>query len=188
MSSMRPERYRVAVYCGSVLPEVPVLRQAVVALGEYLAAQDIGLIFGGTRTGSMGLLADTVLAGGGEVTGVFCANLPRELLHPGLSAVVQTASLAERKGEMLRLADAVIALPGSLGTLDELFDALALRKVPLGGHRRPVGVLNVDGYYDLLLAFLAESVRRGFSRESDLALLKSGRTPAELFAKLLQET
>lgn len=187
MKRKRPEPSRVAVYCGSELPESPLLRQAVVALGEYLAGHDIGLVFGGTRTGSMGLLADTVLAGGGEAIGVFCANLPPEQLHPGLSAVVQTGSLAERKAEMLRLADAVVALPGSLGTLDELFDALALRKVPLGGHRRPVGLLNVDGYYDLLLAFLAESVRRGFSRESDLALLTTGRTPAELFAQWQDE-
>lgn len=184
MSSVSTVPYRVAVYCGSAMPDSAVLRQAVVEFGDYLVAQRIGLIFGGTATGTMGLLADTVLADAGEVIGVFSSNIPPELLHPRLSAVVQTASLAERKAEMLRLADAVIALPGSFGTLDELFDALALRKVPIGGHSRPVGILNVDGYYDLLLAFLAESVRRGFSRESDLAMLKSGRTPAELFASL----
>ena len=175
---------KVAVYCGSKSVKNPVFDEAVVAFGRFLASHGMTLVFGGSNVGTMKRLADTVLAGGGKVVGVFPTNLPQNLVHPGLTELVVTHSLAERKREMIARADALVALPGGLGTLDELFDALALRRVKHGGHRKPVGVLNVAGYYDPLLAFIEQTNKIGFSSKSAAQTLQSGRTPEELFKRL----
>ncbi len=151
---MNPETYKkrlaqiksVAVYCGSHEVQGPAFRMAVIDLGHFLAKQGMTLVFGGSNVGAMKILADSVLEAGGKVVGVFTRNLPEKLLHPGLTESYMAQNLAERKAEMIRRADVLIALPGSFGTLDELFDALALRKVQHGGHKCPVGVLNVNGY------------------------------------------
>ncbi len=174
----------VAVYCGAHSVEDPAFGEAVVELGKFLAAHGMTLVFGGSNVGTMKLLADTVLAHGGKVVGVFTKNLTGELLHPGLTETVVTENFAERKAEMIRRADAIIALPGSFGTWDELFDALALRKVKRGGHKCPVGVLNVNGYYDHLLAFIAHSAQVGFTTRRFANLLKSAPTVDGLFIQL----
>ncbi len=172
------------MYCGSKGVAEPAFGEAVVELGKFLAAHGMTLVFGGSNVGTMKLLADTVLAHGGEVVGVFTKNLMGELLHPGLTETVVTENLAERKAEMIKRADALIALPGSFGTWDELFDALALRKVKRGGHKLPIGVLNVNGYYDHLLAFIAHSTRVGFTSRRFAGLLKSAATVDGLFIQL----
>ena len=173
----------VAVYCASHQPHAPEYAEAVIAFGRYLAEHGMTLIYGGSNVGLMKLLAETVLEHGGRVEGVFSAALPEKLKHPNLSECVTTANLAERKAEMLKRADAVVALPGSFGTWDELFDALALRKMKQG-HKHPVGILNVNGYYDPLLELIDRSVLLGFTSPGDRNLLKTGKTPEQLFKQL----
>ncbi len=173
-----------AVYCGSHEARDPAYARAAEELGEFLAGHQITLVYGGSNVGTMKILADAVLNNGGRVTGIFTKNLPARLLHPGLSETYVAANLAERKAEMLKRADVVIAFPGSFGTWDELFDALALRKIQSGGHKCPVGVLNVDGYFDHLLQFIQHSVNVGFTARKYAGLLKSGKNPDELFRQL----
>ncbi len=188
---MNPEKYqnrlaqirKAAVYCGAHDAASEVFADAVTALAHFLVRHNITLVYGGSNVGTMKLLADTVLAGGGKVIGVFTGSLPEKLMHPGLTETYVAGNLAERKAKMLELADVVIALPGSFGTWDELFDALALRKIRSGGHHAPVGVLNVNGYYDLLLQFIRQSVDAGFTAPHHAELLQEGKTPEELFRK-----
>lgn len=176
---------RVAVYCGSRSPENPAFEEAVIGLGRFIAEHGMILVFGGSNVGMMKKLADAALAAGGKVVGVFTSNLPMSLAHPGLSELVVTRSLAERKKEMIERADVLVALPGGLGTLDELFDSLALRRVKVGGHKKPIGVLNVNGYYDKLLEFLIQTRDMGFSSNAAAQTLLSGKTPEELFDRLV---
>ena len=175
----------VAVYCGSRTPMKHAFEEAAAELAKFIAAHGMTLIFGGSNVGTMKTVADAALAAGGKVVGVFTTNLPMPLAHPGLTELVVTHSLAERKREMIERADALVALPGGLGTLDELFDALALRRVKNGGHKKPVGVLNVNGYYDPLLDFIIQTRNAGFSSGSAAQTLVSGRTPDELFDRLV---
>ena len=174
----------VAVYCGSKRPLDPSFEEAVVAFGRFLATRGMTLVFGGSNVGTMKLLADTVLHEGGKAIGIFTESLPGDLAHPGLTELVVTHSLAERKREMIARSDALVALPGGIGTLDELFDALALRRVKRGGHKKPIGVLNAGGYYDPLLDFLEQTRKAGFSSRAAVQTLLSGRTPEELFKRL----
>ncbi len=177
-----------AVYLASGMPKAAVYLEAARDLGEYLAANDIALVYGGSNIGLMKVVADTVLEHGGSVTGIFTENLPGDLMYRGLTETVVVKTLAERKEEMLRRSDAVAALPGSFGTWDELFDALALRKIHSpGGLRRPVGVLNVNGYFDPLFELIRNSVTAGFTQRKYADLLVSGKTPEELFRKLSAE-
>ena len=175
----------VAVYCGSRSPVNPVFEDAAIKLGRFIAEQGMTLVFGGSNVGTMKTLSDAALAAGGKVVGVFTTNLPMSLAHPRLTELVVTNSLAERKKMMIERADALVALPGGLGTLDELFDALALRRVKTGGHKKPVGVLNVNGYYDKLLDFIVQTRDLGFSSNAAAQTLVSGKTPEELFDRLV---
>lgn len=175
----------VAVYCGSKTPMDSAYEEAAVGLAKFIAAHGMTLVFGGSNVGMMKTLADAALAAGGKVVGVFTTNLPMSLAHPGLTELVVTHSLAERKREMIDRADALVALPGGLGTLDELFDALALRRVKNGGHKKPVGVLNVNGYYDSLIDFVLQTRNKGFSTNAAAQTLLSGKTPEELFDRLV---
>ncbi|MBO5724679.1 MAG: LOG family protein, partial [Lentisphaeria bacterium] len=118
----------VAVYLGSADIADPEFRQAVMDLANYLAENDMTLVFGGSNTGMMTLLADSMLANNGKIVGVFTKSLPERFIRHDLTEAVITENLAERKAEMLKRADAIVALPGSIGTFDELFDALAQKK------------------------------------------------------------
>ena len=175
----------VTVYCGSRSPMNPAFEDAAIRLGRFIAEHGMTLVFGGSNVGTMKTVADAALSAGGKVVGVFTTNLPVSLAHPGLMELVVTHSLAERKREMIERADALVALPGGLGTLDELFDALALRRIKDGGHKKPVGVLNVNGYYDPLLDFIIQTRNAGFSSGSAAQTLVSARTPEELFDRLV---
>ena len=119
----------VVVYLGSADIAAPQYRQAVIDLANYLADHDMTLVFGGSSCGMMKLLADTMLARNGKVIGIFTKSLPKKFIRHDLTEGVITENLAERKGEMLKRADAIVALPGSIGTFDELFDALAQKKL-----------------------------------------------------------
>ena len=123
-----------------------------------------------------------MLAKKGNVVGIFTKRLPEKFIRHDLTESIITENLAERKAEMLKRADAIVALPGSIGTLDELFDSLAQKK--LGVIDCPIGVLNINGFFDPLFELLKKSMDVGFTSSYAFSLLKSGRTPAELFEKL----
>ena len=170
---------RVCVFCGSNAGTRPAYTEAARALGAELVNRGLGLVYGGASVGLMGVLADTVLAGGGEVIGVIPRPLgSREVAHTGLSDLRVVGSMHERKATMESLADGFISLPGGLGTLEETLEILTWAY--LGIHRKPVGVLNVAGYYDGLLRLLTHAMREGFVRPEYFGLLLFADTPAEL--------
>jgi uncharacterized protein (TIGR00730 family) len=178
---------RLCVFCGASPGARAEYGEAARALGRLLAQRGLGLVYGGTHVGLMGQLADAALAGGAEVIGVLPGSLvEKELAHPGLSALHVVDSLAARKQLMFDLADAFAALPGGTGTLDELTEMLTWAQ--LGFHRKPLGVLNVSGYFDALLDFLRHAVAEGMLRERHLAVLTVERDPARLLDALLPAT
>ena len=170
---------RICVFCGSAEGARPAYRDAARALGRELAKRGLGLVYGGGSVGLMGVLADTVLAEGGEVIGVIPGPLAtRELAHTGLTELMVVGSMHERKATMARLSDGFVALPGGLGTFEETLEVLTWAQ--LGIHRKPVGVLNVEGYWDGLERMLGHAVREGFVRAEYAALLLVGRSAPEL--------
>lgn len=170
---------RLCVFCGSSEGARPAYADAARGLAAELARRKIGLVYGGGSVGLMGVLADTALAAGGEVIGVIPGPLAsRELAHPGITEMRVVGSMHERKATMASLADGFIALPGGLGTIEETLEVLTWAQ--LGIHRKPVGVLNVEGYWDGLLRMLAHAVREEFVRRDYLALLLFADTPGEL--------
>lgn len=160
---------RVAVYCASANVVVPRYGEAARSFGALLAARGIGLVYGGGSVGLMGVVADAVLAGGGEVIGVIPERLQAlELGHQGVTLEV-VPSMHARKARMAELADAFVALPGGWGTWEELLEAVTWTQ--LGYHRKPCGVLDVDGYYAPLRELMARAVEDGFVRPSLRELL-----------------
>lgn len=154
---------RVCVFAGSSPGARPEYRAAARELGRSLGARGLGLVYGGAHVGLMGVLADAVLASGGEVTGVIPeALVAREVAHNGLTNLRIVGSMHERKALMADLADGFIALPGGWGTVEELFEILTWAQ--LGLHQKPCGLLNVQGYFDRLLAFVHHSINEGFVR------------------------
>ena len=153
----------------------PEYREVATELGQLLGERRIGLVYGGARVGLMGAIADAVLENGGQVTGVIPENLQeKEFAHPGLSKLCIVASMHERKAMMERLSQGFIALPGGIGTLEEIFEILTWAQ--LGLHQKPCGLLNVNGYYDGLISFLKTMERQGFLGESfDKRLLLGDR-------------
>jgi len=151
----------ICVYCGSADHVHPDYLLAARQMGETLARRGLTLIYGGGRTGLMGALADRVLESGGQVIGVIVESLNTPALaHPGVTRMEVTPLIHQRKARMYELADAYIALPGGYGTLDELFETLTWAQI--GVHAKPVGLLNVGGYFDPLLAMLDRAEKEGF--------------------------
>jgi len=174
---------RICVFTGSNPGVRPAYRAAAVALGELLAARGIELVYGGARIGLMGAVADATMAAGGKAIGVIPEGLKaKEVAHEGLDELHVVASMHERKALMAELSDAFIALPGGVGTFEELFEVLTWTQ--LGLHHKPVGVLDVAGYYQPLLAFLDSSVAQGFVREAHRALLHADTTPDGILDQL----
>jgi uncharacterized protein (TIGR00730 family) len=175
---------RICVFCGSSAGARAGYVDAARLLAAELARRKLGLVYGGGGLGLMGALADAMLAAGGEVIGVIPGPLAsRELAHAGLTEMRVVDSMHERKATMASLVDGFIALPGGLGTLEETLEILTWAQ--LGIHHKPVGVLNVEGYYDGLLRFLTHAVREGFVRPEYFALLLFGDTPAELLDRFV---
>ena len=173
----------ILVYLGATMPADGSYTQAVQELGTGLAKHGFTLVFGGSKEGTMTILADAVLTHGGQAIGVFTRALPMNLLYPGLTQTIMTEDFLERKKEMFCLADAIIAMPGSFGTWDELFDALERNKVERI-HRRPakpVALLNLNGYYDGVVTLLQRSIQVGFTTKRYANLLYSASTVDELF-------
>lgn len=154
---------RICVYCGSAVGASSVYVQMAEKLAIELVKRNIELVYGGAQVGVMGSIANSVLAAGGSVIGVLPVGLFRtEVPHDGLTQLIEVSSLHERKAKMAELSDAFIALPGGLGTLEELFEILTWAQ--LGLHKNPVGVLNVNGFYDKLLDYLDHAVAEKFIR------------------------
>lgn len=152
---------RICVYCASSPGRNEAITAATVALGKAFVARGTELVYGGGSVGLMGLLADTVLDGGGRVTGVIPTRLfSSEVAHRRVTQLIEVDTMHERKRAMFEHADAFIALPGGFGTLEELAEIVTWAQI--GMHQKPVGLLNVDGYYDSFLAWLDRSVDDGF--------------------------
>jgi uncharacterized protein (TIGR00730 family) len=174
---------RVCVFCGASSGRRVAYGEAARAFGAALASRGLGLVFGGGRVGLMGSVAEGVLAGGGTAIGVIPRDLvERELAHAGLTELVVVETLHERKARMADLADAFVALPGGFGTLDELMEQLTWSQ--LGLHAKPVGLLDVDGYWRPLIALARHATEEGFVRESDLASIAVAEEPAALLDRL----
>ena len=174
---------RVCVYCGSSSGARPDYAAAAEQFGTLLAQRGLGLVYGGGRIGLMGRLADAVLAAGGSVTGVIPHALSaRELAHQGVTELHVTRSMHERKALMSSLADAFVALPGGIGTLEELFESWTWAQ--LGLHAKPCGWLDVDGYFTDLARFLDLATAQGFIGTESRAMLITARDGAELLDKL----
>ena len=174
---------RFCVYLGSREGRDPQHLEAAERLGEALARRGHGLVYGGARVGLMGRLADAVMAAGGEVIGVMPDHLvEREQAHHGLTELVRVRNMHERKASMAAHADAFIALPGGIGTLEEFFEAWTWHY--LGLHDKPIGVLDSAGFYAPLLTFLDSTVEQGFLNGRTRAELIDATDPVELLDAL----
>ena len=174
---------RIVVYCGANVGNNPAYKIAAENVGRTLAEQGIGLVYGGGGVGLMGVVADAALAAGGEVIGVIPEALKAlEVGHKNLTAMHVVPDMHSRKAMMLGLADAVIAMPGGFGTMDELFEALTWSQ--LDYHRKLCGLLNVAGYYDHLIAWINHSVDAGLVKAVNKDLIVSGDSMDELLRGL----
>jgi hypothetical protein len=173
----------LAVFCGSRVGDRPVYAAAAVTFGRLLAERGICVVFGGGSVGMMGSVADAALEAGGEAVGVIPHGLAvREVGHTGLTALHTVDTMHERKALISDLSDGFVALPGGIGTLEELMEVWTWAQ--LGIHRKPVGLLNVAGYFDGLLAFTDHAVAEGFVRPAHRDLLLVAETPAALLDAL----
>ena len=174
---------RICVFCGSNSGISPVYRTAAVAMGQLLVERGIELIYGGGNIGLMGILADTVLESGGQVTGVIPESLlAREIGHRELTDLRIVNSMHERKALMADLSDGFIAMPGGFGTFEEFCEVVTWSQ--LGIHAKPCGLLNVEGYYDSLLELFDHAVREGFLRKENRGLVLEDKDAAILLGKM----
>ena len=178
-----PAMKNICVYCGSSPGRLPAYADGARALARALLARDIGLVYGGASIGLMGVVADTVLAGGGRVVGVIPQALARkEVAHTGLTELIVTASMHERKMHMAELSDGFIALPGGIGTFEELFEIWTWAQ--LGIHAKPVGLLNVAGYFDALITFLDHAAQEQFLKANQRQMLLTDSDAPALLASM----
>ena len=175
---------KISVFCGSSAGFSSLYADAARELGTALARRDIGIVYGAGNVGLMGILADAALAAGGEVIGVIPHFLQeKELCHEGITEVYLVNSMYERKVKMARLSQAVITLPGGYGTLDELFEMVTL--VQLGQDRQPIGLLNVNGFFDHLIAYVDHATHEGFIKPFHRDLLIVENDVSTLIDRLL---
>lgn len=173
----------ICVYCGANAGASPRFAEQARALARSLVERNLSLVYGGGKVGLMGVIADEVLRLGGEVTGVIpTALVEREVGHTGLTRQFIVKDMHERKAMMAQLADGFIAMPGGLGTLEELFEMLTWAQ--LGIHSKPIGLLNVDGYYDGLVSFVRHATEQELVRPQHAALMMVESEPAALLHRL----
>lgn len=177
----------ICVFCGSSNGLGDSYIGSAKKLGEAIVDSGFGLVYGGASVGTMGAIADSVLEAGGQVTGVIPQSIAdMEVAHTGLTALEVVADMHQRKARMMRLSDGFIAMPGGLGTLEEIFEALTW--LQLGFHSKPCAVLNTNGYYDKLLAFLDHASHQGFAKQSHVDQLLRADTPEEVLKMLVNYT
>lgn len=174
---------RIAVFCGSSTGHNEIYRKTAVLLGKYLVVHKIGLVYGGGKVGLMGVLADTMMDQQGEVIGVI-PNLLRheEVAHKKITQMIVTRKMSKRKVTISKLVDGYIAMPGGFGTLDELFEALTLGQLAI--EEKPVGILNINGFFDPMLKQLELMVQEGFLHPENQAMLLVSESVDELFMKM----
>ncbi|MBW5446122.1 TIGR00730 family Rossman fold protein [Cohnella sp. CFH 77786] len=178
---------RICVFAGSNVGTSPEYEQKAIQLGQLIASKGYELVYGGSKIGLMGRVADAALAAGGKVIGVMPRNLFKgEMAHSGLTELHEVGNMHERKALMSEFADAYIALPGGLGTFEELFEVASWSQ--LGIYKKPVGVLNVLGFYQPIAEMLMQAVNAGFMRETNLGLLLFDEEPESLLHKMISYT
>ena len=174
---------RLAIYCGSATPPDPSYIETARIVGRTLAERGIGVVYGGGRLGLMGAVADSALAAGGEVIGVIPeALVSAEVAHRGCTELQVVANMHERKARFTDLSDGFVTLPGGVGTMDELWEAVSWAQ--LGYHTKPVGLLNASGFYDQLIAFNAHMIGTGFIRPQHAGILVVAETIGALIDKM----
>jgi uncharacterized protein (TIGR00730 family) len=178
--------FSICVYCGSRPGTEPAFAEAARQVGLWIAQNKGQLVYGGGHNGLMGMMADACLQAGGRVVGVIPkALVEKEWAHSGCSELHVVENMHERKRLMAERADAFLAMPGGIGTFEEFFEVWTWRQ--LGYHDKPVGLLNIQGYYDNLLAFLSTSVQQGFMNVEQMQLIRSGTNTELLLQSLVTE-
>lgn len=173
----------ICVFCGSRLGSKPIYRETAKSVGQLIAQQQLRLVYGGGNIGLMGVVADAVLEYGGEVVGVIPGHLQeKEVGHAGLTELHVVSTMHERKALMANLSDAFIALPGGFGTFEEFCEILTWAQLDL--HRKPCGLLNVDGFYDPLLALFDRAVDDGFLRPEYRSMVLTATDADELLMRM----
>ena len=174
---------RIAVFCGSSVGFNPVYKEAAKELGNYFANNHIGMVYGGGKVGLMGVIADAILAQNGEVIGVIPKLLEKEeVVHAGVEEMIVCKKMSERKVIMSKLIDGYITLPGGFGTLDELFEALTLNQLHI--EQKPVGLLNVNGFFDAVLMQLDKMVEEGYLKQTNRNMLLVANSVDDLIQKM----
>ena len=174
---------KIVVFCGSSLGFNPVYKEAAIELGNYFVKNKIGLVYGGGKIGMMGVIADTILTQNGDVIGVIPKLLEKEeVVHSGVEEMIVCKNMSERKVIMSKLIDGYITLPGGFGTLDELFEALTLNQLHI--EQKPVGLLNVNGFFDAILLQLDKMVAEGYLKQTNRNMLLVGNSVDELMVKM----
>lgn len=174
----------ICVYCGSSMGTKAVYAEAARKVAQSLVEHNIELVYGGGNVGLMGVIADEVLRLGGEVTGVIPTNLmEREVGHTNLTRLHVVKDMHERKAMMASLSDGFITMPGGIGTMEELFEMYTWSQLRL--HEKPIGLLNVDGFYDPLLGFIRQMVETGFLKQATADLLLHATEPNALLKSML---
>ena len=178
--------YTVCVFCSTAAGNDPQYAEATRGMARLLVENGCRVVYGGGKLGLMGIMAQTVLAAGGHVTGVVPDRLiDSEVMHRGLSELHVVPSMNERKKLMTRLADAFVALPGGYGTLDEMFEVLTLRQLKVDGVRaKPCGLLNVNGFFDALVTYLDHATASGFLLPANRGMLAVDADPVRLLGKI----
>ncbi|EMY4797615.1 TIGR00730 family Rossman fold protein [Bacillus cereus group sp. BceL296] len=173
----------ICVFCGSNFGESEEYKNTAEKLGEFLGKKNTTLIYGGGKVGLMGSVANSALQAGGNVVGIIPEFLrDKEIAHQGLTDLIVVDSMHSRKQKMSELADGFIVLPGGYGTYEEMFEVLSWGQI--GIHKKPVGLINVDGFFDPLLKMLQHTVDKGFARPENLNLILSSTNIEELFAQM----
>jgi len=176
---------KIVVFCGSSLGFNPIYKEAAIELGNYFTNNSIGLVYGGGKIGMMGVLADTILEHKGDIIGVIPKLLEKkEVIHPGVEEMIVCEKMSDRKVIMSKLVDAYITLPGGFGTLDELFEALTLNQLQI--EKKPVGLLNINGFFDATLLQLDKMVAEGYLKKVNRKMLLVGTSVNELMQKMKQ--
>jgi uncharacterized protein (TIGR00730 family) len=173
----------VCVFCGSRPGDDPAFGEAAAALGRTIAERGLTLVYGGAKVGLMGTLANAALAAGGRVVGVIPKGLvSKEIAHDGLTELFLTETMHDRKNRMMTIADAFVSMAGGFGTYDELFETITLAQI--GFHDKPNGLLNVNGFFDPLVALLDHTIARRFAAPQHRDLVVVENTPAALLDRI----